>query len=46
MGCKEGDDANGYSLRQEPDAADRPQNRVPEGLRQKRALAALRSLAS
>jgi len=46
MGCKEGDDANGYSLRQESDTADRPQSQCPEGLQQKLALAALRSLAS
>jgi hypothetical protein len=57
MGCKEGDDANGYSLRQEPDTADRPHSQCPCGLRQngakrsfeerpKQALAALRSLAS
>jgi hypothetical protein len=37
---------NGYSLRKEPDAADRPQSQCPCGLRQKRALAVLRSLAS
>jgi len=46
MGCKEGNNANGYSLRQEADAADRLQSQCPSGLQQKLALAALRSLAS
>jgi hypothetical protein len=34
MGCQKGDDADGYSIRQEPDTAGRPQSLVPEGLRQ------------
>ena len=46
MRCKEGDDANGHSLRQEPDTADRLQSQCPKGLQQKLALAVLRSLAS
>jgi hypothetical protein len=35
MGCKEGDEMNGYSLHEEIDAADCPQSLVQYWLRQK-----------
>jgi hypothetical protein len=41
MGCAKGFDANGHSLGEKPDKADRPKNLVPKGLQQNRALAAL-----
>ena len=31
MGYKEGDEANGHSIRKESDAVDRPQSQCPKG---------------
>ena len=45
MKCKEDFEVNGHSLNEKSDAADRPQNRCPEGLHRKRSEAQFRGTA-